>query len=335
MRNGATDDPRVVRYAPPFGLSLLFQSLPKKGLREKLEVTYAPTKGQSRFRYSGACALGIPDQTLLLALLEVGQARMNQHPEATILSGETMAPIGQELWNMLNGGQSNEARATVFFQTSWFELATRCGLSSGGSVLKTLRAQLMRLCETIVWEYEGKSETPVSQSFLVAWLKADERQLHLAVNFRLASALFGDRYSPVSMTERLALHSDIARASHAFLSTTIGPGKSLGIGVDKLARRLWPKRSDETPPGTRRRQNMDIRDALAEIGCLPAWMVSINPNDVARVLRASGGVRDMTVARPITNKSSSERERTPMPNAATGAGFGAVDVSGLFSTENS
>lgn len=335
MSDGTTDDARVVRYAPPFGLSLLFQSLPKKGPRGRLEVTYAPSKGPTRFKYSGGSALGIPEQTLLLALLEVGQARLNQHPEATILSSETLAPAGQELWKILNHGQSNDARATVFFQTSWFELASQCGLTTGGSVQKTLRAQLMRLCETIVWEYEGKSETPVAQSYLVAWLKADERQLYLAVNFRLAAALFGDRYSPVSMTERLALHSDIARASHAFLSTTIGPGKSLNIGVDKLARRLWPKRSVATPASTLRRQNMDVRDAFAEIDCLPAWTVSIDTNDVARVLRASTGVRDMTMARPITNETSSERERRPTLFASTGAGFGAVDVSGLFSTENS
>lgn len=325
----------MVRYASPFGLSLLFQSLPKKGPRGPLEVTYAPSKGHSRFRYSGASALGIPDQTLLLALLEVGQTRMNQHPEATILSRETLAPAGQELWKRLNQGQSDDERATVFFRTSWYELASRCGLSCGGGVLKTLRAQLMRLCETIVWEYEGKSETPVAQSFLVAWLKADERQLHLAVNFRLASALFGDRYSPVSMTERLTLHSDIGRASHAFLSTTIGPGNSLSIGVDKLARRLWPKRSDATPAGTLRRQNMDVRDALAKIDSLPAWTVSFSSSDVAQVRRASNGVRDMTFPRPITNKTSSEREHRTTPDASTGAGFGAVDVSGLFSKENS
>jgi Replication protein C (RepC) len=334
MSDGQADEPRVVRYAPPFGLSLLFQSLPKNGPRGRLEVTYAPRRGLSRFKYSGGSALGIPDQTLLLALLEVGQTRMNQHPEATVLSGETLAPVGQELWKRLNSGQGND-RATLFFQTSWSELSSRCGLTGGGSVLKTLRTQLMRLCETIVWEYEGESDTPVAQSFLVAWLKADERRLYLAVNFRLASALFGDRYSPVSMTERLALQSDVSRGSHAFLSTTIGPGKSLNIGVETLARRLWPKRSIETPASTLRRQNMDVRDALAEIGGLRAWTVSINSNDVARVLRAASDVRDMTKARPITSETSSEREHYPTPFASTGAGFGAVDVSGLFSTENS
>ena len=335
MSSGTTGNLRVVRYAPTFGLSLLFQSLAKRGPRQKLDVRYASTKGNSRFRYSGSSALGIPDQTLLLALLEVAQDRLNQHPEATILSGATQAPAGQELWKVLNRGQDNEARATVFFQTSWFELASRCGLSSGGSVLETVRTQLMRLCETIVWEYEGTSDTPTAQSFLVAWLKADERKLHLAINFRLASALFGDRYSPVSMAERLALESDIARASHAFLSTTIGPGKSLNIGVGKLAQRLWPQRSDATPQGTLRRQNMDTRNALKQIGDLLGWTITINENDVARVMRASASVRDMTMSRPITNETSSERERRITPRASICAGFGAVDVSGLFSTENS
>lgn len=64
--------PRVVRLAQPFGLCQLFRPLakdskPRPVLNEQVE--YAGVS----LRFSAREALGAPEQTLLLALLEIAQ----------------------------------------------------------------------------------------------------------------------------------------------------------------------------------------------------------------------------------------------------------------------
>ena len=69
----AADSPkplRVVRLAPQFGLCTLFRPLAKsKSGRPTLDMTYQ--YGRLSLRFSAKEALGVPEQTLLLVLLEL------------------------------------------------------------------------------------------------------------------------------------------------------------------------------------------------------------------------------------------------------------------------
>lgn len=326
-----SEDLRVVRYYPAVGLATLFRPLPKCN-RGTLDVVYTPKTGGTSFRFSGKEGLGVPEQTLLLVVLEVGQDRFNADPEACILRSTARDVAGRALWTRLHRGLEASDTETVFFQTTWHELALRCGLTVGGTVQRMLQAQLCRLCEATVWEYETGSAVPTHQSFLVAWCQGNTKGVHLAVNFRLASVLFGERYAPVSLTERLSLNQDPSRAVHAFLSTTVRRGHSLNIGIGTLVGRLWPDRGENPPEGTDRRQRKAVLDVLCAVGRLPGWTVAMGSAGTAKVSRLQSGVRDMTSRRHVANESSSFHDVAKSQDANKVIGFGVADVSGRFST---
>lgn len=219
------------------------------------------------------------------------------------------------------------------FSTSWQELARRSNKSAGGSVQHLLQEQLKRLCETVVWETDAKVGVPRHQSYLVSWLHGSDKRVHLALNYRLASTLFGERYAQVSMAERLELPSDPAKAIHAFLSTVLRAGHSLDIGVDTLTGRLWSEQDRQAPEGTRKRRCMNVRNALKALATLPGWAVNFKQHDLVNIKRMGSRVRDMTGPRLIASVSPSYREPAKAPQAFSHAAFGASDVSGLFFTK--
>ena len=63
-----TDHSPPVRYYQPAGLSLLFTPLPKGAQRPVLDLAY-DLGPEHKLRFSAREALGVPEQTLLLALL--------------------------------------------------------------------------------------------------------------------------------------------------------------------------------------------------------------------------------------------------------------------------
>lgn len=323
-------DPRVVRYDTAMGLSTVFRSLPK-GPRPKLDLRYEPKSGGMALKFTASDALGIPEQTLLLALLEIAQLSYNADPESALLDGNCPNEIGQQLWANLLGGRSSSDRQTLRFTTSWLELAIHCGLSKGGTVQAMLQMQLQRLCQTTVWEYEESASTPKCQSFLVGWVKGNSRSIHLVLNFRLSAAIFGERYASISMMERLALSTDVARAVHAFLSSTLRLGVPLNIGLGTLSGRLWPDRLPELVGGTDRRQKKSIRDALHEISRLSGWTVSAGASEIFSITRRTGTVRNMTT-RHFASRRSAYREQSAPEFFKVDADFGTSDASGLFST---
>ena len=332
------NDSRVVRYCPEFGLSTLFCPL-QRGPRPGLDVTYIPESGCSKLVFACKAALGMPEQTLLLALLELAQDRLAADPAGSRLDSSVRGLFAQQLWFNLHKSLPNSKNATVYFTTSWNELCRRCGCEVGGTSKAMRLVQLQRLCEVTVWEYDGTSVEPTRQSSLVAWLNGNDSGVLLALNHRLASALFGDRYAQVSMTERAALKGDAVKAMHVALSTMLRSGHGLRIGVRTLAARLWPGGSVATPEGTVRRRLSDVRRGLADIGALTGWSVEPESEAIYRVMRATlpsiERVREMTSPGHVTAEAMSNRKRPEPRKASTGAAFGAGDVSGLFSTTSS
>lgn len=325
-------DLRHVRYYPAIGLSTVFRPLPK-GKREKLDVTYTPKEGGVTLRFRGADALGIPEQTLLLALVEMAQHSYNTNPRQCLLDADSSDPVGKALWQGLHRDAGIIREQTVCFSTSWQELARRSNKTTGGSVQHLLQEQLKRLCETVIWEKGANEVVPRHQSYLVSWLHGSDKRVHLALNYRLASTLFGERYAQVSMAERLELPSDPAKAIHAFLSTALRAGHALDIGIDTLTGRLWPELGKDVPEGTRKRRFMNVRNALKDLANLSGWEVNFKRHDLVSIKRISATVRDMTGPGLIASVSPSYREPAKAPEAFGHAAFGASDVSGLFLTK--
>ena len=283
----APEDQRIVRYSPPFALSILFRLLDKRRPRGKLDVVYEPTKGTNglRLRFRGPDALGIEEQTLLLALLEIAADCVAHDRRSCLLDATSTNLVGQALWSELHSVLPLAGTQTVFFQTTWADLAARCGLSHGGSVHRMVQQQLERLCATSVWAYDAAGGPALEQASLVAWHRGSKRGVSLALNHRLASAILGVPYATVSLAERNCLRTAPAKAIHAFLSAAVWQGHHTNIGVDTLAKRLWP---DEAEGSTLRTRQSAVKSALYALGRLPAWEAKFLTPALAQVSRRVG-----------------------------------------------
>jgi len=324
---------RVVHYHQPVGLSTLFRPLPKHKLADRpvLDVTYRPSSCGPYLRFSAKAALGIPEQTLLLVLIELAKQQYEAFSGKVIVDERTGSEIGRELWNKLHKGNSFEGMQTLRLETCWYELNRRCGSQTGGTTQKLRALQLERLCEVVVWEHDGDDKKTKRQSNLVVWLVGDDERIHLALNCRLASAILGQPYSQVSLAERLELSLDIPMALHAFLSTTIGHSRHLKLGLESLIDRLWPGSAGAAPASTHRSRRGDVHAGLCAIGRLDGWRVEWERNDLAILTRLPAGVADMTSHKG--NKTSSYRQQALPIIIRENSGLSTFDASGLFFTK--
>lgn len=282
---------RIVRLSQPFGLCKLFRPLPKSaGPRPPLneEYEYGDTL---LFRFSAREALGAPEQTLLLALLELAYEQHRRNPGEVSLDGRNRSELAIELWSALNSNVPNwqaAAQPTVMLSCTWSELHRRCGAESvGGTVTDSRRASLVRLCEVTVWE-TNKATRAVRSGRLVSWRLGDDQRVHVALNHRLATALLGPGYAKVALSERLSLGSNIAMLVHAFLSSCLSPNRTMQIAFETLAERFWPMSSVPANPSTHRRRLSDIRAALRAIGRLDGWQVELKGAKATVHRRAAG-----------------------------------------------
>jgi len=273
-----------VRYLPAAGLSMLFRPLAKGAMRPVLNVGYKMGTGGT-LHFSAREALGVPEQTLLLAIIQLAGEQYADLGQAATMGADDHRELPSRLWSVMHPDGGVSQPATVMVRTTWKTLNQRCGSGDGGSITAMRRTCLQRLCEVVVWE-EDPARKRTRQSFLLVWVESDDRHVHLALNHRLASVFFDGQYAKLWMQERQQLPSDLAMLVHAFLSTSIRPGKRLRIGIETLAKRFWPMDHATAPEGTRRRRRIELLRALMAIGRLGHWTVLLEVGrDIAVVQR--------------------------------------------------
>lgn len=314
---------RIVRLDPATGLSCLFRPLPKSKVRPTLDVEYRPKHGGLTLRFSAREALGMPEQTLLLTLLELAQEHYAVASRSAVVIDRYTQGIGQDLWRALHESQIAADGETLHIRTSWRELAGRCG-SQGGRSQQLREAQLRRLCEVVVWEKADDAQRSFRQSRLVSVVHGSDLRLHLAVNCRLAGAVMGSLYAQVSLTERQMLATDTAQAAHAFLSTTLRPGRSVPIGIDTLMHRLWSDAAEGIPEGTLRARRKGVRDSLEAIGALPSWTVAWLRPGIAEIQRSKGGAEVRARRSQSPASAIPDRGGSTVPVPATAEHFDAT-----------
>lgn len=318
-----------VRLFPPVGLSLLFRPLPKGGQRPTLKVSYQIGPGHL-LRFSAREALGVPEQTLLLAVMELAGEQYVEQGEGATLSRDDTRPMPSRLWDGLYPDGGVGLPGTLMLDTTWEELNRRCGSGNGGSMIATRRTSLRRLCEVVVWE-ERAELSRIRQAFLMVWLEGNDRRVHLAVNHLLASSFLGGQYARLWMGERLKLSSDLAMHVHAFLSTWVRQGQRYQVGLSTLVARVWPTCHDTAPAGTQRRRRLELMAAVKAIGRLEHWTLEWSSDrEVFSVHRlAVAGVREMTHTQP-KGLVAPYRERVVGENLNKNKALSPYDVSALF-----
>lgn len=310
-----------VRYLPAAGLSTLFRPLRKGAKRPVLNVGYEMAAGKT-LHFSAREALGVPEQTLLLAILQLAGEQFADLGSAATVGAHDHRELPSRLWSELHPEGGLSMPETVMIRTNWKTLNERCGTGDGGSITAMRRSSLQRLCEVVVWEEEqGRRRT--RQSFLLVWVEGDDRHVHLALNHRLASVFFDGQYAKLWMQERLRLPSDLSMLVHAFLSTCIRPGRKLSIGLDTLAQRFWPLDHATATESTWRCRRSELRRALLAIGRLGHWNV---------MLDIKSGVA--LVQRTETHAKQPRAEPSDKPSSNTGLDVSPGNVSALFSVQS-
>ncbi|MEN9543289.1 MAG: hypothetical protein RLZZ598_122 [Pseudomonadota bacterium] len=325
-------DRRDVRQDPALGMVGAFRPL-RKGPRGKLDVQME--WGDTTIRWRGPDQLGIVEQSVLLAVLEVAmeQLRGDQH---TLLVKSDDA-----LWSLL-GHQKHVFRPDIMrILTSFRRLSLLCGKGDSGAELNLVRDALRRLAETTVWvSCRGKE----GSSHLLGWQVSDEQQVVLVLNWRLTQALQGEQYARISMQERSQLASEPAKALHAVLSCKVNVGKAWNCTLDHLQPYVWG--DTETQGANRRKRHGRLRAVLDEIARLPGWTARVVEQNV-RVARGSasaewkrtlrdGGSRSSGPVVSVTPRRNGHetpdfQARTEELKPSNDVGFQLVDVSVLIS----
>jgi hypothetical protein len=319
---------RLVRYDPMLPTAAIFGSL-GKGSRPKLDTKCE--FGGVEWRLRGPDMLGMPEQTLLLVLLEL----------ATEQYGARHA--GRSDWNALVGALDNgagssgtalpvpyregEPVALAALIVSYSELIRRCGRQAeGGNATRQIRMELERLCEVTVWATSSSGVQVCSR--LLQWRRGDTNGVQVVLNWRLTEILVGRQFSPVSLTERLSLRSDVARALHCALSVRIRLGDTMSFRLDTLGPYVWPEGRAVAASTVRRRRQL-LRGALSDINRLPGWTVKAS----------AGSCLEQADAVTVTRWRFPNEERVLMPKrsqrrthefAEQSVSTAPIDVSSLF-----
>lgn len=323
---GMSDDRRNVLQDRAMGMVAVFRPL-QRGKREKLDVQ-TQWGDDTTIRWRGPDQLGIGDQSVLLAVLEVAMEQFREGEPVRTDDG---------LWRKLGHQKHVFKPELVRVVTSYRRLALLVGEHDGGCNLEEVRASLGRLAETTVWVRVG---TLTGSSRLLGWEVGDDNDVVLALNWRLTQALQGSSYARISIAERSRLFSERAKALHAVLSCKVDPGKAWDGRLEHLQRYLWG--DTLTEGATRRQRHGRLREALGEIHRLDGWTASVN-GDKVRVARArrswhvpahsSGGPRNpgaSVTPRSIRHETPERRSRSAGVKSSIGAGFQLVDASVLI-----
>ena len=323
---------RDVLHDPALGMAGVFLPL-KKGERSKLNVER--TWGRATIRWRGPDQLGISDQSVLFAVLEVASEQMGESPSHGI------ALETDELWPLL-GHQEHVFRSdTIRLTTSFARLVQLCGWVDGGTATQRVKDALRRLTETTVWASITEVDGSVREgsSRLLAWKLGDRHRVSLIVNWRQAQALRGTQYARISLLERGTLQTEVAQALHALLCCKINLCGAWSCGLDKLQVHVWGNAATGVNLRERRKR---MRAALDAINLLHGWRVEFD----AQIAHISRGPARTSVApalafrsrsgasvtvRPKRNAAASSPSHPGSGKVSAGAALQHFDVSALFS----
>lgn len=286
---------------PALAIAPVFLVL-KKSPRAKLDV--ARSFGGSSVRWRGPDALGIPEQSVLLALLSVAAQ------QAFSIAPNNAVGVKAALLKQLSceGPQSEVA----VVKAPWRKIEIAAGYSShSGKNITNIKSAVKRLAETTVWECRDGIEY---QSRLLSWILGNENGVIIALNRRATDAIYGKQFIKISLDERNKLSDESAKALHAYLSGSMRAGSTRSHTIDKLQVHIW---SGEATGSTRRSRNKKLRCALLAIDQLPSWRCALLPRGQVEITRIDERtILSKTADDGCAQRSLSRLEATP-PDSET------------------
>ncbi|WP_409993922.1 replication protein C, IncQ-type [Roseateles albus] len=275
---------QLVRYEPALGLAALFRPLQARCRRPSFRARQS--FNGLEYEWAAPEAPGIPEQTLLLALMSLagpGQQRLAMQP---------VTPSGHQLRSALAADGELFHGDTASVHTSLSELARKCGYADcGGANLEQMRQMLLRLAGITVCVRATDFE---ATSKLLSVVISSCGRTRVALNKRLSHAAWGEgQYVSVSMGQRLALSTQTGMSLHAYLSTAIRLGRKHSFMWPRLERAVW---GDNAAGSTFRSRKSKLSAALCEIA-RDGWSIDAQ-------------ARLVSVSRHSSNKATAKRQQT-------------------------
>lgn len=288
---------------PALAIAPVFLVL-KKSARAKLDVTFK--FGTSTLQWRGADALGIPEQSVLLALLSIaGQQTFSIDPNTAVGDKE-------KLLNQLScEGPQSEVAVVI---AHWRRIEMAAGYSShSGKNIANIKLAVKRLAETTVWEYRDGIEYG---SRLLSWIRGNDNGVIIALNRRATDAIYGKQFIKISLEERNTLPDESTKALHAYLSGSMRAGSSRRLTICKLQAHIW---GGEVTGSTRRSRDEKLRAALLAIGQLPAWHCVLLPRGHVEIRRINEATISGKTADNGRVQLSLDKRETAPPDSETGS----------------
>ena len=242
---------------PALAIAPVFLVLKKnKMARAKLDVTLE--FGNSILHWRGPDELGIPEQSVLLALLSIaGQQTFSIDPNNAV------GDKGKLLNQLSCEGPQSDVSVVI---ARWRKIEIASGYSShSGKNIANIKLAVKRLAETTIWERRDGIEY---ESRLLSWIRGNDNGVIIALNRRATDAIYGKQFIKISLEERNTLPDESTKALHAYLSGSMRAGSSRRLTIGKLQAHIW---GGEVTGSTRRSRDEKLRAALLAIGQLPAW----------------------------------------------------------------
>ena len=256
---------------PALAIAPVFLVLQKlKVARAKLDVTR--TFDDSTLQWRGPDALGIPEQSTLLALLSIArQQNFSINPN-------NAAGNKAKLLNLLSCEGPQSDVAVVIAQWRRIEIAAGYGSHSGKNITN-IKLAVKRLAETTIWESRDGIQY---ESRLLSWIRGNDNGVVIALNRRATDSMYGKQFIKISLDERNTLPDESTKALHAYLSGYMRSGSTQRLTISKLQAHIW---GGEVTGSTRRSRDEKLRAALLSIDLLPAWRCVLLPGGQVEIRR--------------------------------------------------
>lgn len=255
----------VSKYAkvdPAFFTDGLF--VPKANKSKAISIEREWDNGIIKFR---GVQLGVAHQSVLLALC----ARAGRGGELILKGSKNDLHAAQmDLLECLGDAQD---AATAIVEVTAYSLLVDADMSDGGSSYERLIQYLMELQTLVV--YRKSKHLDKGGSSNVLKFSHTGSCFRISLNWRLANAILGDsQYVQVSLFERNLLSDPVAKILHAWLSSNVRLGQTLGaenlVYLDTLISHVWGE--DKASNSVIRQRRLKLKKALASINGVNDWV---------------------------------------------------------------
>ncbi|WP_139826501.1 replication protein C, IncQ-type [Derxia lacustris] len=249
--------PELIAYCPPALLACpVFQPL-QRGNRPPSSSMC--TRGEKQYLWTASQALGISDQTVLLALLAIARMQMQSIPY-----------LFQRVSSDVTEAQ---------FCATLDEVALHARIARGGSGGATIAGALQRLAGLRLKVIKGDETT---HPFLhYTYTRGKQGRVGFSLCPLAHRALVGREYAAVNLEERFSFRTELGRALHASLSQAVSPGKAVLFKTSTLLARLYSN-AESTDSTTRRFRQLDVE--LEKLARLPGWHI-VQEGDLRQIAR--------------------------------------------------